>query len=41
MLLGLIGLLTICQELFADVGVALVAVLNSVRIIRGEGEHGK
>lgn len=34
MLLGLFGLATIWQAIFADVGVALLAVLNSVRIIR-------
>jgi len=35
MLLGLFGLATIWQAIFADVGVALLAVLNAVRIIRG------
>lgn len=34
MLLGLFGLATIWQAIFADVGVALLAVLNAVRIIR-------
>ncbi len=35
MSLGLFGLASIWQAIFADVGVALLAVLNSVRIIRG------
>jgi len=34
MLLGLFGLATIWQAIFADVGVAVLAVLNAVRIIR-------
>jgi Cd2+/Zn2+-exporting ATPase len=34
MLLGVFGLATIWQAIFADVGVALLAVLNAVRIIR-------
>jgi Zn2+/Cd2+-exporting ATPase len=34
MTLGLFGLATIWQAIFADVGVALLAVLNAVRIIR-------
>jgi len=34
MLLGMVGLATIWQAIFADVGVALLAVLNAVRIIR-------
>ncbi|HEY5673959.1 MAG TPA: heavy metal translocating P-type ATPase [Malonomonas sp.] len=34
MLLGLFGLASIWQAIFADVGVALLAVLNAVRIIR-------
>ena len=34
MLLGVFGLATIWQAIFADVGVALLAVLNSVRVIR-------
>ncbi|SHJ30782.1 Cd2+/Zn2+-exporting ATPase [Malonomonas rubra DSM 5091] len=34
MLLGLFGLATIWQAIFADVGVALLAVLNAVRIIK-------
>jgi Cd2+/Zn2+-exporting ATPase len=35
MVLDLFGLATIWQAIFADVGVALLAVLNAVRIIRG------
>lgn len=35
MLLGVFGLATIWQAIFADVGVAVMAVLNAVRIIRG------
>ncbi len=34
MLLGVFGLATIWQAIFADVGVAVLAVLNAVRIIR-------
>lgn len=34
MLLGVFGLATIWQAIFADVGVALLAVLNAVRIIK-------
>ncbi len=34
MLLGVFGLASIWQAIFADVGVALLAVLNAVRIIR-------
>ncbi|WP_303722429.1 heavy metal translocating P-type ATPase [Malonomonas rubra] len=34
MLLGVLGLATIWQAIFADVGVALLAVLNAVRIIK-------
>lgn len=34
MLLGLFGMATIWQAIFADVGVALLAVLNAVRIIK-------
>lgn len=34
LLLGLLGLASIWQAIFADVGVALLAVLNAVRIIR-------
>ncbi len=36
MLLGVFGLATIWQAIFADVGVAVLAVLNSVRIIRDD-----
>ena len=34
LLLGLFGLATIWQAIFADVGVALLAVLNAIRIVR-------
>lgn len=34
MLLGLFGLASIWQAIFADVGVALLAVLNAIRIVR-------
>lgn len=34
MFLGLLGMATIWQAIFADVGVALLAVLNAVRIIK-------
>ena len=34
MLLGILGLASIWQAIFADVGVAVLAVLNAVRIIR-------
>jgi Cd2+/Zn2+-exporting ATPase len=34
LLLGLLGLASIWQAIFADVGVALLAVLNAIRIVR-------
>ena len=39
--LGAMGLATMWEAVFADVGVALLAVLNSLRVMRGNRDHSR
>ena len=34
--LGAVGIATMWEAVFADVGVSVIAILNAVRLIRGE-----
>ena len=41
MLLGFVGVANMWFAVFADTGVAMLCVLNSIRVLRGVVRHGK